>query len=58
MTSFRADLALVGLAVVGVLADLACILTGHPAPSLFGQVTIAGLAGAAGIATPTNKGPQ
>lgn len=48
--SFRADLALLGLAVVGVLADLACVLTGHTPPSLFEQVALAGLTGAAGVA--------
>lgn len=49
-TSFRADLALLGLATVGVLADLACVLTGHQAPGLFEQVALAGLTGAAGVA--------
>lgn len=52
MQSFRADLALLGLAVVGVLADLACVLTGHQAPALFEQVALAGLTGAAGVALP------
>lgn len=50
--SFRADLALLGLAAVSLLADLACVLTGHPAPELFQTVTLAGLTGAAGIALP------
>lgn len=50
MQNFRADLALLALAVVGVAADLACILTNHPAPDLFAQVVIAGIAGGAGIA--------
>lgn len=50
--SFRADLALLGLAVVGVLAELACVLTGHQPPGLFQEVTLAGLAGGAGIALP------
>lgn len=49
---FRADLALLGLSVVGVLADLACVLTGHQPPSLFEQVALAGLTGAAGVALP------
>ena len=48
--SFRADLALLGLAVVGVLSDLACVLTGHTPPGLFEQVALAGLTGAAGVA--------
>lgn len=52
MPSFRSDLALIGLAVVGVLADLACVLTGHPAPALFEQVALAGLTGAAGVSLP------
>jgi hypothetical protein len=55
MPSFRADLALLGLAVVGVLSDLACVLTGHPAPALFEQVALAGLAGAAGVAQAVPK---
>lgn len=50
MSTFRADLALCGLAVVGVLADLACVLTGHTPPGLFEQVALAGLTGAAGVA--------
>jgi hypothetical protein len=36
--------------VVGVAADLACVLTGHPTPALFDQVALAGLTGAAGVA--------
>lgn len=59
MRTFRADLALLGLAVVGVLADLACVLTGHPAPELFQTVALAGLTGAAGVALPpSNLVPQ
>lgn len=50
MQNFRSDLALAALAVVGVAADLACVLTGHPAPALFDQVALAGLTGAAGVA--------
>lgn len=50
--SFRADLALLGLAVVGVLADLACVLTNHTPPALFESVALAGLTGAAGVALP------
>jgi hypothetical protein len=50
--SFRSDLALLGLAVVGVLSDLACVLTGHVPPGLFSDVTLAGLTGAAGVALP------
>jgi hypothetical protein len=50
MNTFRADLALLGLAVVGVLSDLACVLTGHTPPGLFEQVALAGLTGAAGVA--------
>lgn len=53
MPSFRADLALLGLAVVGVLSELACTLTGHPAPGLFQEVALAGIAGGAGVALPT-----
>jgi hypothetical protein len=52
MPSFRADLALLGLAVVGVLSDLACVLTGHQPPALFESVALAGLTGAAGVALP------
>jgi hypothetical protein len=48
--SFRADLALLGLVVVAVLSDLACILTGHTPPALFEQIALAGLTGAAGVA--------
>jgi hypothetical protein len=48
--SLRSDLALCALAVVGVAADLACVLTGHPTPALFDQVALAGLTGAAGVA--------
>lgn len=54
--SFRSDLALLGLAVVGVLSDLACVLTGHSAPALFEQIAIAGLTGAAGVALPLRAG--
>jgi hypothetical protein len=50
MQSLRSDLALCALAVVGVAADLACVLTGHQAPALFDQVALAGLTGAAGVA--------
>jgi hypothetical protein len=50
MSSLRSDLALCALAVVGVAADLACILTGHTPPQLFDQVVIAGMTGAAGVA--------
>lgn len=50
--SFRSDLALLGLAVVGVLADLACVLTNHTPPALFENVALAGLTGAAGVALP------
>jgi hypothetical protein len=50
--SFRSDLALLGLAVVGVVSDLACVLTGHTPPALFEQVALAGLTGAAGVALP------
>ena len=53
MKTFRSDLALLGLAVVGVLAELACVLTGHQAPGLFEQVTLVGVAGAAGVSLPT-----
>lgn len=56
MQSFRSDLALIALAVVGVLADLACVLTGHAAPALFEQVALAGLTGAAGVALPLRAG--
>lgn len=52
MPSLRSDLALLGLAVVAVGADLACILTGRPAPAFFEQLALAGLTGAAGIALP------
>lgn len=52
MSQFRSDLALIGLAVVGILADLACVLTGHQVPQLFEQVALAGLTGAAGVALP------
>jgi hypothetical protein len=55
MQSFRADLALLGLAAVGVLAELACVLTGHQAPGLFQEVTLAGVAGAAGVALPAGR---
>ena len=54
--SFRSDLALLGLAVVGVLADLACVLTNHTPPALFENVAIAGLTGAAGVALPFRSG--
>jgi hypothetical protein len=54
--SFRSDLALLGLAVVGVLANLACILTGHTPPALFENVALAGLTGAAGVALPLRTG--
>jgi hypothetical protein len=54
--SFRSDLALLGLAVVGVLADLACVLTNHTPPQLFENVAIAGLTGAAGVALPFRTG--
>lgn len=57
MQSFRADLALLGLSVVGVLADLACVLTGHQPPGLFEQVALAGLTGAAGVALPRPADP-
>jgi hypothetical protein len=50
MQSLRSDLALAALAVVGVAADLACVLTGHTPPALFDQVALAGLTGAAGVA--------
>jgi hypothetical protein len=50
--SFRADLALLGLAVVGVVSDLACVLTSHTPPALFESVALAGLTGAAGVALP------
>lgn len=56
MKSFRSDLALVVLAVVGVVADLACVLTGHHPPALFEQVAIAGLTGAAGVSLPVRAG--
>jgi hypothetical protein len=49
-SSLRSDLALCGLAVVGVAADLVCVLTGHPVPPIFDQVALAGLTGAAGVA--------
>jgi hypothetical protein len=52
LKSVRSDLALLGLAVVGVLAQLACVLTGHPVPDVFSQITLVGLGGAAGIALP------
>jgi hypothetical protein len=52
MTSFRADLALLGVCVVGVLSDLACVLTGHAAPDLFSTVALTGLVGAAGVSVP------
>lgn len=54
--SFRSDLALLGLAVVGVLANLACVLTGHTPPALFENVALAGLTGAAGVALPLRTG--
>jgi hypothetical protein len=54
--SFRSDLALLGLAAVGVLADLACVLTNHTPPALFENVAIAGLTGAAGVALPLRAG--
>lgn len=54
--SFRSDLALIGLAVVGVVADLACVLTGHTPPQLFENVALAGLTGAAGVALPLRTG--
>lgn len=50
MRSFRADLALLGLAVIALLSDLACILTNHTPPALFEQIALAGLTGAAGVA--------
>lgn len=49
---FRTEAALLALAVSGVLSELACTLTGHPAPGLFQEVTLAAMAGAAGIAVP------
>lgn len=52
MPSLRSDLALGGLAVVGVLADLACVLTGHLAPPLFESIALGGLTAAAGVALP------
>jgi hypothetical protein len=52
MPALRSDLALGGLAVVGVLADLACVLTGHPAPPLFESIALGGLTAAAGVALP------
>jgi hypothetical protein len=52
MTSFRADLALLGVSVVGVLSDLACVLLGHTPPDLFSTVALTGLVGAAGVTTP------
>ena len=58
MTSFRADLALIILAVVALLAELACVLTGHPIPGLFDQVALGGLAGAAGLALPGRTPPK
>lgn len=54
--SFRSDLALLGLAIVGVLADLACVLTNHTPPALFENVALAGLTGAAGVALPFRAG--
>lgn len=57
MKSFRADLALLALAVVGVLSDLACVLTNHTPPGLFEQIALAGLTGAAGIAVQPTQPP-
>jgi NADPH-dependent 2,4-dienoyl-CoA reductase/sulfur reductase-like enzyme len=56
MKNLRSDLALVLLAVVGVAADLVCILTGHTPPALFDQVAVAGLSGAAGVALQARPG--
>jgi hypothetical protein len=50
MPSLRSDLALAALVVVGVAADLACVLTGHTPPAIFDQVALAGIGGAAGVA--------
>lgn len=57
MKTVRSDLALLGLAVVAVLAELACVLTGHTPPGLFEQVTLVGVAGAAGVSLPTRSTP-
>jgi hypothetical protein len=47
-----AHVALLGLAVVGVLSDLACVLTGHAAPPLFESIALGGLTAAAGVSLP------
>lgn len=57
MKTVRSDLALLGLSVVAVLAELACVLTGHTPPGLFEQVTLIGVAGAAGVSLPTRSTP-
>jgi hypothetical protein len=54
MPSLRSDLALAALVVVGVAADLACVLTGHTPPAIFEQVALAGIGGAAGVAVQRN----
>lgn len=56
--SFRSDLALLALSAVAVLADLACVLTGNAPPSLFSDVAIAGLTGAAGVSLPFSRNPS
>ncbi|WP_399559104.1 hypothetical protein OG762_52410 (plasmid) [Streptomyces sp. NBC_01136] len=58
MQSLRSDLALIALAVVGVAADLACVLTGHTPPNIFDQVALAGLTGAAGVAMQQQRTPD
>lgn len=50
--TLRSDLALLTLSGVAVLADLACVLTGHTPPSLFPDIALAGLTGAAGVSLP------
>lgn len=53
----RPDLALLVLAVVALLADLACVLTGHTAPDLFGNLALAAFSAAAGLSLPAAKAP-
>jgi hypothetical protein len=53
----RPDIALLVLAVVALLADLACVLTGRTAPDLFGNLALMAFSAAAGLSLPAAKAP-
>ncbi|MGW3926341.1 hypothetical protein [Streptomyces sp. NPDC005093] len=53
----RPDIALLVLAVVALLADLACVLTGRTAPDLFGNLALMAFSAAAGLSIPAAKAP-